>query len=290
MILLMLLYIRSDSELSDLGELSSDDEIETWSPPDDNSQSNEQSDCDDVIEESASSDEEPLASITKKKGDPKTYKFNRRQAFIPYSNLEFIDAALEPEPKEDTPYTYFKYFVTDEMLNYLGEESNIYTHQKSGFTPEASPGEIEIFLGLYFYMGLVRMPAVGCLGESYTRYRPIVDIMSRNRFQTIASHLHIVGNLKVTEDEKKDRAWKIRRWVNDLNANFAIYQGKGTGIYHDGDAIGCRLGGNVVLKSCASLPSTRNFKIFADNFFSNFTTVSELCWYHQQQSYPWSST
>ena len=48
------------------------------------------------------------------------------------------------------------------------------------------------------------------------------------------------------------------------------------GIDDEDNVPGCRLGGNVVLKLCSALPSDRSFKIFADNFFSNFAMVSEL--------------
>lgn len=65
------------------------------------------------------------------------------------------------------------------------------------------------------------MPAVGCFWETYTRYHPIADVMARQRFQRIASYLHIVDNLKVMKKEKKDKEWKIRRWFDDLNSNFS---------------------------------------------------------------------
>ena len=214
--------VGSDSELSELSELSSDDELnDDWSPPDDDNTISEQSDCDDIVDESTLSDDEPLASIASKKSDPKKYKFDKRRKFIPPSNLDFDNTPLEPEPKDHTPYSYFKYFVHDDMLEYIAEESNNYAHQKAGFTLQTSSSELETFIGLYFHMGLVKMPAVGCFGETYTRYHPITDVMARQRFQKIASYLHIADNLKVTEEDKKDRAWKIRRWFTDLNSNFA---------------------------------------------------------------------
>ena len=57
---------------------------------------------------------------------------------------------------------------------------------------------------------------------------------------------------------------------------FDVYQGKVTGVGNDKDISGCGLGGNVVLKLCSTLPEKRNFKIFADNYFSNFTMIKEL--------------
>ena len=177
-------------------------------------------------------------------------------------------------------------------------------------------------------MGLVQLPSVGDYWEAYTRYPLVADVMSRNRFQKIASSLHIRDNLQVTDKEREDKAWKIRRWFNDLNANFSIvsssehqcvdeimvsfkgksalkqylpkkptkwgfklwarcsssgfvhvfdiYQGKSTGMDGENDIPNCGLGGNVVLQLCSSLPDNRNYKVFADNYFSNFAMVSEL--------------
>ena len=61
------------------------------------------------------------------------------------------------------------------MLEYIAEESNNYAHQKAGFTLQTSSSELETFSGLYFHMGLVKMPAVGCFWETYTRYQSLED-------------------------------------------------------------------------------------------------------------------
>jgi len=177
-----------------------------------------------------------------------------------------------------------------------------------------------IVTGIFFYMGLAEMPAVGCCWETDTRYPRVADMMARKRFQKLASHLHFKDNLLVTDSEKLDRAWKIRPWINYLNTNFATFSPdennsvdevmvafkgrsllkqylskkpkkmglqivgqmfcfwisaclrlrKGTGIENGDKLSDCGLGGNVVLKLCSSLPEKHNFKIFADNYFSNF--------------------
>ncbi|XP_014675102.1 PREDICTED: piggyBac transposable element-derived protein 3-like [Priapulus caudatus] len=190
----------------------------------------------------------------------------------------------------------------------------------------ATMQEIEQFMGIYFKMGLVKMPGYACFWETDLRYNPVADIMSRNRFQKLTSYLHIKNNNTVTEQEKEDRAWKVRPWLDSLNATFSqvspdehqsideimvafkgrallkqympkkpkkwgfklwgrcdssgflhqfdVYQGRGSGLV--GDAPNCGLGGNVVLMLCQSLPEKRNFKICADNFFSNFAMIYEL--------------
>jgi hypothetical protein len=79
---------------------------------------------------------------------------------------------------------------------------------------------------------------------------------------------------------KKPKKWGFKLWAKCSSTGFLhefdIYQGKGTGRDDPDDVSDCGLGGNVVLKLCSSLPPNRNFKIFADNLFSNFSMASEL--------------
>ena len=73
--------------------------------------------------------------------------------------------------------------------------------------------------------------------------------------------------------------WGIKLWGRCRSTGFLydfdVYQGKGTGI--DGDNVeACGPGGNVVLQLCKSINSGHNYKIFTDNYFSNFRIVEEL--------------
>ena len=128
------------------------------------------------------------------------YKFNKQREFIPPSDLEFVDAPVEQELKDDTPYNYFKSFLTDEMFEHITLESNKYAHQKKGETLQTTAQELETFVGLYFHMGFVKMQSICCCNQS-----PVPDAMSRNRFQKIASMIH-QDNLEVMEEQKQDKA------------------------------------------------------------------------------------
>ena len=75
------------------------------------------------------------------------------------------------------------------------------------------------------------------------------------------------------------KKWGFKLWGRCSSTGFLhdfdVYQGRGTGI--DGDNMeACGLGGNVVLQLCKSINSGHNYKIFADNYFSNFRMVEEL--------------
>ena len=73
-----------------------------------------------------------------------------------------------------------------------------------------------------------------------------------------------------------DFFWAVLTPLHPPPENLPLYQGKGTGRDDPDDVADCGLGGNVVLKLTASLPSNHNFKIFADNYFSNLAMAGEL--------------
>nr|XP_039269135.1 piggyBac transposable element-derived protein 3-like [Styela clava] len=114
----------------------------------------------------------------------------------------------------DTPLRYFRRFDTEEMLQLLTEQTNLYSVQKNGVSVKTNKKEIEQILGMYLHMGIVQMPSVRMYWETSTFYEPVSGVMSRNRFQTLLRTLHFVDNLTVSDNEKlSDKLWKIRPWL-----------------------------------------------------------------------------
>ena len=138
-----------------------------------------------------------------------------------------IDSAFKGETEEppadaniDTPYNYFRNMITDEMLRQLEYQTNLYVLQKDGVELNTTKKEIEVMIGIYIRMGLVSMPRVRSYCESFSRYPSIADKMSRNRFEKLASSLHVRDNLSATDQEKEDKLWKIRPWLSALRTQF----------------------------------------------------------------------
>ena len=319
--------------------LDSGSECEGLSESDEDDQIND-SDYDEISDHEShfsSSDDEPLATIAnatrqinnKKVTKPQVeYCFERNKTFVPQANTEFVAGPIEPEPRDQSPLEYFKQFVTDEMTDSIAIETNKYGLQKDGINIKVTKSETELFMGIYFYMGLVKMPAVGSYWDNELRFSHVADNMSRNRFYKIQALLHFVDNNLVTDEPKNNnRIWKLRPWIDSLRGNFnsvsndehqsideimvafkgrsilkqyvpktpkkwgfklwarcsssgflhdfAVYQGKGTGI-NDNYGQDFGVGGTVVLQLCESLPSGRQHKIFGDNLFTNFAMASEL--------------
>ncbi|KAJ8348384.1 hypothetical protein SKAU_G00269730 [Synaphobranchus kaupii] len=43
--------------------------------------------------------------------------------------------------------------------------------------------------------------------------------MPRNRFQSLLSTIHFANNLTVSDEQKKDKLWKIRPWLDAFREN-----------------------------------------------------------------------
>nr|XP_047132561.1 piggyBac transposable element-derived protein 3-like [Hydra vulgaris] len=112
-------------------------------------------------------------------------------------------------------------FVDDNLIDILAEQSSLYSCQSSGTSICVTSNEIESFIGVYFRMGLVKLPSVRSYWEIFMNYDGVSSVLSRNRFLSILRYLHFVDNLKVTDEVKKnDRAWKLRPWLEKLRENF----------------------------------------------------------------------
>lgn len=76
--------------------------------------------------------------------------------------------------------------------------------------------EVEKIIGIYLLMGIVDIPSVRSYWQNDTRFPPIADMMSRNQFETLQRHLHFEDNFPATEEQKKNKLWKIRTWISLL--------------------------------------------------------------------------
>jgi len=56
--------------------------------------------------------------------------------------------------------------------------------------------------------------------ETETRFGPVADVMSRNRFQQLLTVVNSVDNNAVSDDDKKaDNVWKLRPWLEQFCKN-----------------------------------------------------------------------
>lgn len=165
---------------------------------------------------SDSSDEEdtvPLSNFCRRPAQERGGYRWRKKEFVPQTT-PFTGLEQQYENIDiDTPLNYFKRFVTDDMIDEIVQHTNLYSVQKSGRSINTTRKELEKMLGMYFHMGLVQMNSVRQYWENETYYEPVSGVMSRNRFTLLLRSLHFVDNMAVTEEEKKDRVWKLRPFL-----------------------------------------------------------------------------
>ena len=168
------------------GEDDDEEEEEEWPPTAkiwENPDSSDDDESPQVPEEDAT-----LKQSARGKVKRKVYRWKRKQ-FEPPS-VEFVECVEEDseERLDWTPYMYFKDFVTDEMLQEIAEETNLYNLQKNGKSVNPNAQEIEQILGMYMHMGLVQMPNVRAYWEMEIRYPAVCDVMSRGRFLNLLTN------------------------------------------------------------------------------------------------------
>ncbi|XP_053376586.1 piggyBac transposable element-derived protein 2-like [Mercenaria mercenaria] len=119
-----------------------------------------------------------------------------------------------------TPYAYLKNFITDEMFDAVSTETNMYSMQKDGISLNTTAKEIQILIGVYLRMGITKVHKLRAYWESSTRYGPVADVMSRNRFLNLIRLLHFSNNLDHADTGTTDKIWKLRPWLNSLRERF----------------------------------------------------------------------
>lgn len=132
-------------------------------------------------------------------------------------------------PKDITPLEVFKLLVDEDVIRLIVEETNRFAEQslssrKGKFSrfkkwTRTNPEEIQKFLGLTIWMGLVKLsslPDYWAYDGIYKQHIP-PSIMSRNRFQMLLSMLHFRNNESI---QKGDRLAKIQPLLTLLEKKF----------------------------------------------------------------------
>lgn len=110
----------------------------------------------------------------------KTKEYRWRKAEFDPPDVLFIESADEgiEERCEFTPYMYFKQFITDDMIQLVADQTNLFSVQKEGKSVNTNVKEIEQVLGMYMFMGLVQMLTVSAYWEIETKYPKAADVVS----------------------------------------------------------------------------------------------------------------
>lgn len=125
------------------------------------------------------------------------------------------------------PMDYFKLFFTDEIIELMVIETNRNAQQflntqrvsrgsRFSFWQPINKNDMEKFMGLLLWMGLVNMTSIADYWSKAERYKNSVasNTMSRNKFELILRFWHFEDNETA---DKADRLYKVRKLLNMAN-------------------------------------------------------------------------
>ncbi|XP_064109615.1 piggyBac transposable element-derived protein 4-like [Macrobrachium nipponense] len=249
-------------ELSSEEELSSDDEYihsETGS-----SSSSEESLHDDsenqITEEEQENEEENEEEILNEDTSPpnaewtKVTKKARQHGF---TGKEELCVTVHPSSTDNQiwPIDVYKQIITDDIINLIVQETNRYAEQKiSSVTVTrrsklrqwvpTNNEEIEKFIGLIIYMGLVPFPEIQLYWSKSILYKNeiVPKTMSRDRFLLLLQMLHFCNN----EEPNVGRDWKIRKLLDMILVQYQSIYKSGSDVIIDESMVPFR--GRVIFR------------------------------------------
>lgn len=108
---------------------------------------------------------------------------------------------------------YFKYFFTDEMVDLIIDQTNLYRLTKDPNSDEISKDTIIKFIAIELVMGHCKMPSYVDYWSKTWGYEPIKRLMSRAKYKLVRRFLHFADNSSIPDN---DGFYKVRSLSNLL--------------------------------------------------------------------------
>lgn len=128
----------------------------------------------------------------------------------------------------DTPAGIFLALFSEDLVNTLVFQTNLYEVQNKGTNPVPTSGqEMKCFLAINIIMGIKKLPSYKDYWSSKREIRDeyISNIMSRDRFAWHLKNLHINDNMLIPEKgtQNYDKLYKVRPLLDKLEETFKNY-------------------------------------------------------------------
>ncbi|XP_026735864.1 piggyBac transposable element-derived protein 4-like [Trichoplusia ni] len=150
----------------------------------------------------------------------------KKQEWTQNPDLSYFDTphiqSSKQLPNRTKPLTYFGLFFSDDVLQMIVDQTNLYASQvgNRNWTP-TTVEEIKAFLGVLIQMGIHVLPSI----EDYWSSDPVLQVpeiaetMTLKRFQHIMKHLHLNDNsqMPARDSDDYDKLYKIRPLLEKLN-------------------------------------------------------------------------
>lgn len=136
---------------------------------------------------------------------------------------DFIKDFIDP-----TPFLLFQLFVSDQLLDNIVYQTNLYAEQKHLACGKnylkTDTNEIKLFLGINIHMGIKQLPGY----RDYWSAEPdlhdyfISNLMPVNRFGWLLGNLHLNDNITMPKrnEPSYDKLYKLRPFLSSLEESF----------------------------------------------------------------------
>lgn len=163
-----------------------------------------------------------------------------------------------------TPYDCFRYFVTDDLLQFLAEQMNLYARQgniKTRFTTNGI--ELRKFIGILFFMSVYRYPNVRSYWGKHS-FEAVRQAMTCRRFEEMRKFLHFNDNAGAVARGAHgyDALYKLRPLVTHFNERFGSVPMRQR-LVVDEQMCGTKMGGNPTRQYMPKKPHKWGTKVFA---------------------------
>lgn len=140
-------------------------------------------------------------------------------------DITFIGSEKLPEEVSNlqTPFQFWSYFVSDEIITHLVEQTNVYATQSSKKQPlNVNNAEMKRFIGINHFMSVFKHPSTRSYWSKYG-FSPINTAMAMKRYENIRSLFHINDNTQILDktDPNYDKLFKIRPIITMFNEQFS---------------------------------------------------------------------
>lgn len=125
----------------------------------------------------------------------------------------------------DTPYQFFRFFWTQELMEQIVEQTILYSVQVRPEKPlDIDTGELDKFLSVMLWMSLVRVSSSRLYWSDTMGFPQIINALPMRRFEEIKRFIHFNDNTTAVEKDQPehDRLHKVRPLLEKLRSRMLL--------------------------------------------------------------------
>ncbi|XP_042142663.1 piggyBac transposable element-derived protein 4-like [Ixodes scapularis] len=122
----------------------------------------------------------------------------------------------------ESPFQFFKYFFTNELIDFIAKQSYQYSVQTNPDRPVVvTSAAVKKYVGICIFTSLVHVPNIRDYWDLVLGNTSISSVMSVNQFEKIRRYLNLCNNAEMLTDNTTGyRLFKLRPVFEALRAKF----------------------------------------------------------------------